>query len=123
MSTFIPARAAGSPAKFTLLLLGSLAGVLVADAASAAGAASATGDVPAVSVKYSQESLATNGGVYDLYRRITIAAKQVCPDVSIRDLSALRQVAVCREQAVARAISQIDNPKLAALHASRSKNG
>jgi len=120
MSTFIPARAAGSPAKFTLLLLGSLAGVL---AAAAAGAAGAIGDVPAVSVKYSQESLATNGGVYDLYRRITIAAKQVCPDVSIRDLSALRQVAVCREQAVARAISQIDNPKLAALHASRSKNG
>ena len=117
MSTFIPARAAGSPAKFTLLLLGSLAGVL------AAGAASATGDVPAVSVKYSQESLATNGGVYDLYRRITIAAKQVCPDVSIRDLSALHQMEVCRDQAVARAISQIDNPKLAALHASRSKNG
>jgi len=28
-----------------------------------------------------------------------------------------------RDQAVARAISQIDNPKLAALHASRSKNG
>ena len=120
MSTFIPARAAGSPAKFTLLLLGSLAGVL---AAGAAGAASATGDVPAVSVKYSQESLATNGGVYDLYRRITIAAKQVCPDVSSRELSALHQVVVCREEAIARAISQIDNPKLAALHASRSKNG
>jgi UrcA family protein len=115
MSTFISARAAGSPAKFTLLLLGSLAGVLAAGAAGA--------DVPAVSVKYSQESLATNGGVYDLYRRITIAATQVCPDFLIRDLGAQRRVAQCREQAVARAISQIDNPKLAALHASHSKNG
>ena len=117
MSTFIPARAAGSAAKFTLLLLGSLAGVM------AAGAASAAGDVPAVSVKYSQESLATNGGVYDLYRRITIAAKQVCPDVSIRELSALHRVAECREQAVARAIRQIDNSRLAALYATHSKNG
>jgi UrcA family protein len=117
MSTFIPARAAGSRAKFTALLLGGLAAVM------AVGAANAAGDVPSVSVKYSQESLSTNDGVNNLYRRITMAAKEVCPDASIGDLSALHRVAQCREEAVARAIRQIDNPRLAALHASHSKNG
>lgn len=117
MSSFIQARTAGSRIKFTLLLLGSFAGVM------AAGAANAADDVPSVAVKYTQESLADSGGVNDLYRRITMAARQVCPDASIRDLAVMHQVAQCREQAVTRAIRQIDNPRLAALHASRSKNG
>jgi len=117
MSSFIQARTAGSRIKLTLLLLGSVAGVM------AAGAANAAEDVPRVAVKYTQESLATNAGVNDLYRRITMAAKAVCPDSSIRELSVLAQVEQCRKEAVTRAIRQIDNPRLAALHASRSKNG
>jgi len=120
MSTFLSARTVGSRARFTLLLLGGLAGAMAAGAASAAGT---DNDPPSVTVKYSQESLATNGGVSDLYRRITFAAKQVCPDVSFRDLAAQHRVAQCREQAVAVAIRQIGNPQLAALHANHSKNG
>jgi UrcA family protein len=120
MSTFISARSAGSRARLTLLLLGGLAGAMAAGAASAA---SKDSDAPSVTVKYSQDSLATNGGVSDLYRRITFAAKQVCPDVSLRDLAAQHRVAQCREQAVAVAIRQIGNSQLAALHATHSKNG
>jgi len=120
MSASITARAAGLRAKFGLLVLGSLAGVMAAGAASAAGLDS---DVPSVVVKYSERSLATDDGVYTLYRRITSAAKRVCPDASTKDLSRLTQVEQCRDQAVARAIRQIDNSRLAALHAARSKNG
>jgi UrcA family protein len=120
MSTFTPAGVLGSRAKFTLLLLGSLAGVI---AAGAAGAAGSDSDAPSVIVKYSETSLATNGGVNQLYRRITVAARQVCPAASIRDLVVQQQVAQCREQAIARAISQIGNPQLAALHANHAKNG
>jgi UrcA family protein len=120
MSNFITARAAGSRVKFASLLLGSLAGVM---AVGAACAASPDSDVPSVVVKYSEQSLATDGGVNDLYRRITNAAKQVCPEASIRNLSALSRVEACRDQAVARAIRQIDNSRLAALHAAHSKNG
>jgi UrcA family protein len=120
MSIFKPARAAGSRAKFALLL-GGLAGLM---AVGAAGAAVPDSDLPSVVVKYSQETLASKVGVNDLYRRITFAARQVCPDAaSIRDLAAQRQVEACRNQAVARAIQQIDNPSLAALHAIHSKNG
>jgi UrcA family protein len=120
MSTSITARAAGSRAKFSLLVLGSFAGVMAAGAASAANPAS---DVPSVVVTYSEQSLATDAGVHALYRRITGAARQVCPDASIRDFSLQKQVEQCREQAITRAIRQIDNSQLAALHAVHSKNG
>jgi UrcA family protein len=119
MSMFKPARAAGSRAKFALLL-GGLAGLM---AVGAAGAAVPDSDVRSVVVKYSQEALASKVGVHDLYRRITLAARQVCPDAPILDLAAQERVEACRTQAVARAIQQIDNPSLAALHATHSKNG
>jgi UrcA family protein len=120
MGTFKAAGAFGSRAKLALLLVGGLAGVI---AAGAAGAAGTDSDAPSVIVKYSETSLASNGGVNELYHRITVAAKQVCPAASIRDLVAQQQVAQCREQAIARAISQIGNPQLAALHANHAKNG
>lgn len=115
MSTFKP-----SPSGFALLLLGSLAGVM---AAGVAGAATVDNDPPSVVVKYSDLTLATDSGVNQLYRRITFAATQVCPDSPIRDLGIQHQIEACRNQAVARAIRHIDNSRLAALHASRTKNG
>ena len=120
MSVSITARAAGSRAKFGLLLLGSLAGIIAAGAASAAGLDS---DVPSIVVKYSEQSLATDEGAYALYRRITSAAEKVCPDVWDKNLSRRALAEQCREEAVARAIRQIDNSRLAALHAAHSKNG
>ena len=119
MSNSITARVAGSRTKFALLLLGGLAGAMGVGAASAEGSAS---DVPTVVVKYSVQSLATDDGVNELYHRIVRAAKQVCPDASILDLRVQQQVKVCRDQAVARAIRNIDNSRLAALHATNSKN-
>jgi UrcA family protein len=104
---------------FALLLLGAAAVM----AAGTASAASPAGDVPTFIVKYNPQSLNTDAGVNELYRRIMHAAKEVCPDASIRDFNAQRQVEACRSQAIARAVSQIDNSQLAALYAVRSKNG
>ena len=120
MSTFIPSRTAGSRARVALVLLGSLAGVM---AGGAAGAATPGGDVPSVVVKFGDLTLDTDSGVNQLYRRIVFAARQVCPDDGMRDLMVHRWVEQCRKQAVARAIQQIDNPRLAALYAGRSKSG
>jgi UrcA family protein len=116
MSNFITSGFAGPRAKIALLLLGSLAG------AGAANAASPDSDVPSVVVKYSPQSLATDDGAADLYRRIKNAAKRVCPDASNRDLSLRQRVEECRSQAIARAVQHIDNSRLAALHAAHSKN-
>jgi UrcA family protein len=119
MSHFITSGRAGSPGKFAMMLLGSLAGLAAFGAASAA---TPNSDVPSLVVHYTEQSLATDGGVDQLYRRIAAAAAKVCPDASIRDLGAMRQVEQCRNAAIARAIHQIDNSRLAALYASHSKN-
>jgi UrcA family protein len=103
-----------------LLALGALVGTL---ACGAAGAAAPAADIPSVAVKFSPRSLETDRGVNELYGRIVRAAKQVCPDAPVRDLALQQQVQACRTQAVARAIRQIDNSRLAALYAGHFKNG
>ena len=121
MSTFITARAAGSRSKFALLMLtGGLGCAMVFGTASAA---TPDNDVPSIVVRYSSQALATDHGVQQLYGQIVRAARQVCPDANIRDLGARASVQQCRQQAVARAIHQIDSPELAALHATSSKRG
>jgi len=110
----------GSRNKFALVVLAGLAGLAAFGTASAASPGSGA---PTLAVHYTEQSLATDRGVNELYHRIASAAAKVCPDVSIRDLGAMRQVEACRNEAIARAIAQIDNSKLAALYASRSKNG
>jgi UrcA family protein len=121
MSTVITTRAAGSRFKFALLML--TGGLGCAVAAGTASAATPDNDVPSIVVRYSNQTLATDQGVQQLYGRIVRAATQVCPDATIRDLAARARVQQCRQQAVARAIHQIDNPELAALYATSSKRG
>ena len=105
--------------KLAVLTLGTLTAALSLGAVNAATPESP----PSVVVKYSDQDLSTASGVNEVYRRIVRAAKQVCPDTSFHDLSLQRRVAECRDQAVSRAIRQIDNSQLAALYASHSKNG
>jgi UrcA family protein len=114
MSQFATARAA------LLVVAGSLGCVLGAGVASAD---TVNADAPSRVVRYSTETLTSNDGVQDLYRRIQFAAKQVCPDSFSKDLHANQLVKACREQAVANAIHQINNSQLAALHDSSSKKG
>jgi UrcA family protein len=115
MSNLVTVRVARPRAKFGLILLGSIAGLIGAGAASAQ-------DVPSVTVKYSEQNLATDAGANELYHRIVRAAKQACPEASIRDLKAVREVEACRNQAIARAVNKIDNSRLAAAYATHSKN-
>jgi UrcA family protein len=111
-------KATGPAAKLALVAL-ALAGVLSVGTASAAGTDS---DVPSIVVKYNEQSLGTDSGVQALYAQIVRAAKQVCPEPSIKDLGLRNLAAECRNQAVARAIHQVDNSQLAALYATHSKN-
>jgi UrcA family protein len=111
-------RIAGSPAKLALLALGSLAGILAVGTANAAS----PDEVPSTVVKYGDLNLSTDLGVQVLYHRIMRAAEQVCPGASIQPLTARAKVQACRDEAVARAIRQIDNSQLAALYAAHSKN-
>jgi UrcA family protein len=105
--------------KLALLTAAGLAATLSFGAVNAA----TPEDPPSIVVKYSAQDLNTQNGLNELYHRLVRAARQVCPEMSIQDLSMQAKVAECRDQAVARAIRQIDNAQLAALYASHSKNG
>jgi len=121
MSHFITARTPGSRFKFVLgVLAGSLAGAMGTGLASAA---TSDADVPSIVVRYSGQSLGTESGVQLLYHRIVVAARQVCPEETVRNLAAHAMAQQCRQQAIARAVQQINNPRLAAMHARNTKNG
>jgi UrcA family protein len=100
-----------------------LAGALtVAQAAPPAGAASSEA-APRQVVNYSDLDLASPEGTLALYRRIATAAQKVCPPESSRDLARKARIDACRSEAIARAVRDINNSRLAALYAQRSNRG
>ena len=106
-----------------LLLLGGLAGLAAAGTAGAADTAgTSTYDGLTLVVRYDADMLATDGGARSLYRRLTRAAEQVCPNTSY-SLLVSQAVRECRQQAVASAVSKIHNQRLAAVYAASSKSG
>lgn len=105
------ARTAAVAGSLLAIALASSATVLAADAA------------PSVRVSYAGLDLKSEQGARILYRRISAAAEQVCPSADPRALVEFSASRACRAQAVARAIQEVGNPKLAAMltqHPTRS---
>ena len=83
----------------------------------------ATADVPALKVRYSDLNLSSEQGSLALYGRIVAAAHQVCAVDDIRDLKAVAGLQSCREQAIARAVRDVNSPMLASVYAERLRHG
>ena len=62
-------------------------------------------------------------GAKALYRRLVNAAAEVCPQYGGNPHFVTGAVRHCREQAIANAVFKINNPRLAAVHATNAKNG
>ena len=86
-------------------------------------AAPATNQVPSIKVRYDDLNLATPAGVSALYKRISHAARNVCPDAYSRDLTMVAASEACQASAIARAVNEVNNPQLASLHAARLPHG
>jgi UrcA family protein len=121
MNTLNTNHAGVSRPKITLMML--LCGLVSAASIGAPSAAAGGDDVPSIAVKFSQESLVTDAGARQLYRRLIAAAEEVCPNNSVGHRWVTDEVTQCRKQAVARAVYQINSPRLAALYAGSSKSG
>jgi len=78
---------------------------------------------PAVTVRYDDLNLASHSGMVQLYRRITVAANQVCPAAGSRELSALAANQKCRTEAIQRAVNDVHNTQFAAQYAKLSPQG
>ena len=105
----------------TLLMI--ICGIVGATAAGAVGAATPSDDVPAIKVQYSADALESDHGARVLYARLVHAAEQVCPAQFIGSRFLSGSVQHCREQAVARAVHQINNSRLAAVYSATTKRG
>jgi UrcA family protein len=80
--------------------------------------------VPTVTLTFRTADLGTERGVRVIYRRIERAARQVCPEYDPLDLHGTSLTLVCQKRAIADAVRQIGNPRLATINsAMRSHRG
>ncbi len=102
------------------LVLGLLAGLsLGAQAGEARHAGSAN---RAVVVSYADLDLTSTAGASTLYARLESAASKACghePTASLWELNRMAAYEACYEHALAKAVNQVDNDTLHALHAER----
>jgi UrcA family protein len=102
----------------------SLIGFFAGGAASSAVAAEFTG-VPSAHVRYGDLNLETATGLNTLYKRIVVAAYEVCQPFGHDGNDNADPLAVqqCREKIIAAAVTKIDKPALYAVyHARTSKH-
>ncbi|MCU0759853.1 MAG: UrcA family protein [Steroidobacteraceae bacterium] len=98
---------------------------LVASVASATGrpaAAAASVEVSRVVVSYGDLNLDSERGVQQLQRRLVGAAREVCGRPEPRDLRLAARARECADAAIARAVAEVGNARLARLNAGRSKS-
>ena len=100
-----------------------LAGALVASALTGTSFAGQSDAAPTVAVRYGDLDLSSEVGAQTLYHRIASAARDVCPDAYSRDLGVVAESQRCQANAVDQAVRQLNNPKLALVHASHVSRG
>ena len=86
-------------------------------------AQAANANPPALKVHYSDLNLSTEQGSLALYGRIVRAARQVCAVADIRELRTVAAANACRDEAIARAVRDVNSPMLAAVYAERLRHG
>lgn len=117
MSRLAPSATSRPRAFAALAAFGALTAAALLASPVVASAAQPAADVPQTALYYSFKELSTDQGTRALYQRIVSAARAVCPGSDSRDLGAYASSRECQRQAVARAIHQIGNARLAAMHA------
>lgn len=103
---------------FHTLLITSLFGLMTSGIAVTAAAG--TADLPTAIAHYADLNLASASGAEQLYRRITIAARNVCPTADGRDLQATARMKACVSQAISGAVAKVDAPMLNTLYAAKT---
>jgi len=80
-------------------------------------------DLPRVVVSYGDLDLSSGEGVSELYKRISTAAREVCPYPNARELGQVIVNRSCRNAAISRAVGEVKSPQLVALRAEHVKRG
>ncbi|HEV7137650.1 MAG TPA: UrcA family protein [Steroidobacteraceae bacterium] len=112
----VASHAAFRPRTLTAVAAAVLATAALLGSPAIAAAAQPDGAVYQTAVHYSLRDLSSDQGAHALYRRILDAARMVCPAGDSRDLGEFAASRKCQRQAVARAVAQIGNARLAAVY-------
>lgn len=91
-------------------------GMVAGFAADAEAAPPASIETRSVAVSYADLDLNREAGVQALYQRLRLAAKQACGSVDTRDLASRTGWQKCREVALANAVAQLGNERVAARY-------
>ncbi len=92
-----------------------IAAIAAAGIGFTAAAGAQTSDQPLkLVVRYSPASLDTDRGIHELYGRLVKAAEKVCIEPQLGKIPSDAMIA-CRKHAVADAVAQIHNSRLAEL--------
>ena len=83
----------------------------------------ASADAPTLKVRYSDLDLSTRQGALVLYERIDTAAHRVCGIGNMLDLASMATARVCREEAIAKAVRDVNSPMLVSVFARRQGHG
>jgi UrcA family protein len=98
--------------------------VIAPGLASAADLAPTRADAsPSITVRYTDLNLATEAGTTALYARLVAAARHVCTVSDIRNLRQVAAAEACQQQAIANAVRDVHNPKLAAVYSAHLRHG
>ena len=81
-----------------------------------ARAASAGPEVPSIAVQYGDLDLTSDAGIKTLYRRLQVAAKQVCSAFAGLDIKDVIQRRACYKEALSDAVTKVDLERLTVLH-------
>jgi UrcA family protein len=101
--------------KITCAIAAAFVALSLSSSASFAQARVQDGEIRTKTVKYADLNLATDEGSRELYGRLVIAAREVCPDEAqtLLAISQNLEAQRCIDQAVERAVKEIRNPKFA----------
>jgi UrcA family protein len=107
----------------TQSVIGAMVAITAATLSFQTAGAASLDATPSVVVKYDEAALGTEAGASDLYRRLEAAARQVCPDDSMRDQARNAIGRQCIKETVARAVEHINSQKLAKLLIDKTHRG
>lgn len=116
MSRFAPSVSSRPRAlTATLTAMGVLATATLAGSPAVASADQSSADGLRTNIYYTLRDLSSERGTRALYQRIVNAAREVCPGYDSRWSDEIAASKQCQRAAIARAIGQIGNARLAAL--------
>jgi UrcA family protein len=100
-----------------------LCGLVGAAGIGAVSAATTDEESSGIVVSYDPQTLSTQDGARALYRKLVLAAEEICPTNSASPYLPSSAVMECRAQSVARAVFKINNPRLVAVYNTSTKHG